>query len=66
MRIVEEERIQHKSVKEHSSSPFPALKMAENFQLFQHFEAETLYVKQEHLRTANFTWLIRLLRLVYQ
>lgn len=67
MLIVREERLEPKSDKEHSLPLFPVLKIAQNFHLFRHFQAETQYVKQgQHLKITKYAWLIPLLPLVYQ
>jgi len=69
MLIVGEERLKPKSDKEYSLPllNFLALKIAENFRLFRHFQAETRYVKQGHQPgIADYIWFIPLLSLVYQ
>ena len=69
MPIVREERLKPKSDKEHSLPllNFLALKIAENFRLFRHFQAETRCVKQgHHPGIADYIWFIPLLSLVYQ
>ena len=69
MPIIREEILKPKSDKEHSLPlmNFLALKIAENFHLFQHFQAETSCVKQgHHPGITNYVWFTMLLSLGYR